>query len=117
MVNQAIAKLLSDLALECFKLGVDEFDYLAGFDIDQMVMVCFGRGLIASAAIAKIVAVKNACLFKQANSTINRGDRNARINGDRALMQFFNVRVVGTFRQHLGDNAPLLRDAEATFGT
>src|SRR4051812_3761116 len=47
MVDESEAELLGDTLLEQLKLVVDELDHIAGFDIDQMVVVCFRRRLIA----------------------------------------------------------------------
>ena len=71
---------LGGRARELFELGVDEFDDLAGLDVDQMVMMRLGRGLVARAAIAEIVAVENAGFFEQADRAVYRCDRDARID-------------------------------------
>ncbi len=60
VIDQPIAELLGNLPLQCLQLGIDEFDDLAGFDVDQVVVVRFGRGFIARAAIAEIVPVEDA---------------------------------------------------------
>ena len=46
MVDEAKAELLGDTLLKRFKFVVDELDYVAGFHIDQMVMMRFGRSFI-----------------------------------------------------------------------
>ena len=117
MVNQAIAKLFRDLALQGFKLWIDEFDDLASFDIDQVIVVRFRGGFIAGAAIAKIVAIENARLFEQPHRAIDSRDRNAWVDCNSPLMQLLDIRMVGAFGQHFGNYAPLLRDPEATFRT
>ena len=76
VINQSISKPLSDNLLQCLKLRVDEFDDLAGFDIDQMVMMRFRRCFITGAAVTEIVAVQYPCLFEKADSAVYGGNRN-----------------------------------------
>ena len=40
VIDQAIAQLLCDYLLQRFQLRIDKLDHLAGFDIDQMVVMC-----------------------------------------------------------------------------
>ena len=47
MVDQPEAEPRRDAALKLFQFFVDELDDVAGFDVDQMVMVGFRRGLVA----------------------------------------------------------------------
>ena len=46
MVDEAEAELLGDPLLQCFQLVVDELDHVAGFDVDQMVVMRFRRGFL-----------------------------------------------------------------------
>lgn len=115
MVDEAIAQPFGNLALQRFEFGVDEFNDLAGLDVDQMVVVRLWRGFIARATIAKIVAIKNSCLFEQANSAIDRGDGNARIACRGAFVQLFDIGVIGAFRKHLRDYAALFGDPQTPF--
>jgi hypothetical protein len=117
MVDQAIAEPFRDLTLQGFEFGVDEFDDAPGFDIDQMVVMRFGRGFIARTAITEIMAVENACFFEQAHGAIDRGDRYARIARDRAFVQFLDIGMVVAFRQHLGDYPALVGYAQTAFCT
>ena len=80
MVDQAEAKLFGDPLLEKFKLLVDELDHVAGFDVDQMVMVCFGRSLITGAAIAELVPLQDSGLFEQPDRAIDGGDRDVGVD-------------------------------------
>merc|ERR1712034_66918 len=43
MIDHPEAQLFRDLLLQLFQFGVDKFDHIAGFDIDQMVVMRFGR--------------------------------------------------------------------------
>ena len=58
VIDQPVTQLFGNDLLQRLKLGIDKFDHLAGFDVDQMIVMRLWRGLIARAAIAKIVTVK-----------------------------------------------------------
>jgi len=47
MIDEAEAEALGDALLERLQLVVDEFDDVAGLDVDQMVVVRFRRGFVA----------------------------------------------------------------------
>ena len=70
MVDQAEPEPLGDLLLELFEFGVDELEHLAGLDVDQMVVMRLGRGLVARAAVAEVVAVEDARLLEQADRAV-----------------------------------------------
>ena len=108
MVNQTVAELFGNLALECLQFRIDEFDDFACLNVDQMIVVSLGRGFITGAAIAEIVAIEDPGLFEQPHGTIDRGNRNPGVNCDRALMQFLDVGVVIALRKHPRDDTALL---------
>ena len=54
MVNETETELFSNLPLQGFKFGIDKFDHLAGFDIDQMVMMCLGCRFITRTVAMEI---------------------------------------------------------------
>ena len=74
MVDEAVTELFGDLLLKRLDLGVYEFDDLAGFHVDQVIMMGFRSGFVTGTAIAKIVAIENARLFEQPDGTIDRGN-------------------------------------------
>ena len=115
MIDKSEAQLGGDLPLQRLKLRIDEFDDLAGFDVDHVIVMRLRRGFIAGATVAEIVAVKDARLFKQPDSAIDGGNRNAGIDCNRTLMQLFNVGMICAFGQHARDHPPLFGDAQATF--
>ena len=82
-----------------------EFDHIATLRVDQVIVVMIGRFLVARAAVAEVVALDDAALLEQAHGAIDRGDRNARIDGDRAFVQLVHVRV--------GDNGIVGADQQA----
>src|SRR5215212_8784937 len=75
MVDEAEAELLGNALLQRLELVVDELDHLAGLDVDQVVVVGFGRGLIAQAAVAELMALEDSGLLEQPHGTIDRRDR------------------------------------------
>ncbi len=117
MVNEAEAKLFSNLPLQGFKLGIDKFDHLAGFNIDQMVMMCLGCRLIARTTVAEIVAIEDSGLFEETDGPIDSGNRNSGVDCGGAHMECFDIRMVFGFGKNARNNSPLLGNAQALFGT
>lgn len=117
MVNQPVAQLLGNLALERLQFRVDEFNDFARFNIYQMIVVSLGRGLIARAAIAEIMTLKDPGLFEQAHGAIDRGDRDSRIYRDRAFVQFFDIRVVIAVRQDTRNHTTLFGNSKPALRT
>jgi len=116
VIDEAVAELLGDQALEGFELGIDELDDLAGLDVDHVVVMRLGRGFVAGAAIAEVVPVEDAGFFEQANGAVDGRDRDAWVARGGAFVQFLDVGVVLAFRQHLGNDPALVSDPEATLG-
>ena len=52
VVDEAEAEAFGDLLLEQLELGIDELDHFAGLDVDQVIVMRLGRGLVACAAVA-----------------------------------------------------------------
>ena len=113
VINQSISKPLSDNLLQCLKLRVDEFDDLAGFDVDQMVVMRFRRCFITGAAVTEIVAVQYPCLFEKADSSVYGGNRNFGVDCRRTAIQLLNIGVVGCIGNDARDDATLVRNAQA----
>lgn len=116
MVDEPVSKPFGDDFLQRFELRIDELDHLARFYVDQMIMMRFGRGFIAGAAVAEIVAIKNASLFEKADGTIDRGNRNLGIDGGGTLMQLFDIGMIVAFRQDARNHPPLVGNAQAALG-
>lgn len=117
VVHQPIAEPFGDLALEGLQFRIDEFDDLAAFDVDQVVMVRFGCSFVPGAAIAEIMPVEDARFFEQAHGAVYRGDRNLGVDGTGPFVQCFHIGVVIRFRQDAGDHPPLVGNAQAALGT
>src|SRR5690348_3935461 len=62
MVDEAEAEPLGDALLKRLKFVIDEFDHLAGLDVDQMVVVSFRGGLVTRAPVAELMAFEDSRL-------------------------------------------------------
>ncbi len=107
MIDKPIAKFLGNRALQSFDFRVFELDDLAAVDIDEMIVMVIGYFLIARAAIAEIVPVKNVVFLKQADGAVDGRDTDFRINPHGPPVNHFNIGVIVGFAEHTGDNAPL----------
>ena len=116
MIDEAVPQLFGDLLLQGFQFGVDEFDHLAAFDIDQMVVMRLGSRLVPGTAITEIVPVENAGLFEQANGAIDGGDRNARIDFVGTFVEHFHIGMIVAFGQDPGNDPALFGNAQTLVG-
>jgi hypothetical protein len=112
VIDEAEAEALGDCRLDGFEVGVVEFDHVAGFDVDQMVVMLVGRRLVARAAVAEVVAFEDSGLFEEADRAVDRGDGDALVDGGGATVQFFDIGVVARFGEDARDHAALLGDAK-----
>ena len=80
MVNQPVAQFFGNLFLQGLQFRIDKLYHLAGFDINQMIMMRLRNGFVACASVTKIVAVENARLFEQANRPVDSRNRNPGID-------------------------------------
>ena len=110
MIHEPVAQLLRNLALERFEFRIDEFYDLAGFDVDQVIVMGFRGRFVASAAVAEIVAVQYSCFFKQAHRPVHGSDRNSRIDRGGAFVQFLDIGMVVAVRQNARDHLALFGD-------
>ena len=78
VVDEAEAELLGDPLLQRLELVVDELDDIAGLDVDQMVVMAFGRRFVARAAVAELVPLEDAGLLEQADGAVDGRDRDVR---------------------------------------
>lgn len=98
MIDEPITEFLRDTPLQFFEFLIDKFDDLAGFNVDEMIVVIIGRRLIPRPAVAEIVAFEDSGLLEQPNRPVNGGNRNAAVHGGCPLMQRLDVRMVVGFR-------------------
>jgi hypothetical protein len=80
MVDEAEAQLLRDALLESFELVIDELDDVAGFDIDQVIVVALRRSLVACSAVAELVTLEDPGFLEQAHGPVNGCNRDVRIH-------------------------------------
>jgi len=84
VIDEAEAQFLGDAALKILQLLIDEFDDIAGLDIDQMVVMGFRRRFVAGAAVAEIVPLQDPRFLEQADGAVDGGDGNAGIERARS---------------------------------
>src|SRR3546814_17753553 len=89
--------------------------HLAGLDVDQVIVVRFGRGLVARTAVAEIMAIEDAGLLEQPHRAVDGRDRDARIDRRGALIDLLDIGMIVGVGEHARDDAALLGDAEALF--
>src|SRR5579872_2139097 len=112
MIDQLVAEARRDFALQLFDRLVAELDDLAALQVDQVIVMLGRRLFVACAAIAEIVALEDTGLLEQAHGAVDGGNRDLRIDRSGALMDRFDVRMIGGFRQHARDDATLLGHLE-----
>ena len=94
MAAQRISESACDLFLQTFDLVVSKLDHLARMQVDEMVMV-FAFGVFEPRfAVLEFKSLQNSEFFKKLYGAVDRGDRNLRINLQRAAVKLFNVRMV-----------------------
>ena len=113
MVDEPIAELLGDFALQRFNLGVLELYDLTAIDIDQMVVVGLGYFLVPRASVAEVVTVKYVVFLKEPDRSIDSGNADFRIDFRRAFVHQFDIRVIARLTQDARDDTPLARDFQA----
>jgi len=116
MIDETEAEFLRNPLLKCLELFIDELDHIARLDVDQVVVVAFGRGFVAGTPVAELMPFENAGLFEQADSPIDRRDRNVGIDRRRPGVQSFDVRMVLAIPKDAGDDLALLGNPEALVG-
>src|SRR3546814_1227141 len=77
VIDEAIAEPFGDDLLQRLELRIDEFDDLAGLDVDQMAVMRLGRRFVARAAVAEMVAVEYGRFLDPAAGWIAGRHRNA----------------------------------------
>src|SRR5579864_8421926 len=116
MVDEAEAEPLGDALLKRLKLVIDEFDHLSGLDIDQMVVVTFRDGLVTRAAVPELMAFEDSGLFEQPDGTINRCDRDVRVDRRSPGVERLDIGMVFAVTEYSRDDLALLGDAKSLVG-
>eukprot|EP01031_Cornospumella_fuschlensis_P048803 gene48803-59759_t len=113
MPDQPISQPGRDLFLQRLDVGIDEFDHIARDHVDQVVMVVAFGVFIARAPVAEFQPFQNTGLFQQLDRAVNRGQRNARINGGGAGVQLFDIGVIFGRTDDARQHAALVCHAQA----
>jgi hypothetical protein len=116
MVDEAEAKPLGDPLLEQLQFLIDEFDDVASFDVDQMVVVGFRCGLVARASVAELVPLEDSRFLKQTYGPVHRRDRDIGVDRRGTPVESLDVRMVLAFAKDAGDDFALFGDAQALVG-
>ena len=93
--------------LKPFNLLILKLNDRSAFDVNKMVMVFLRNLFVSSAAIAKLMALKDVCGLKQPHGAIDSCDAYARINLHSALVDSFDVRMVVSVGQNLRNYSTL----------
>ena len=117
MIDQPVAQFLGNLLLQSFQFRIDKFDHATGFHIDQMIMVGFGNRFIARPAVAKIVTIQYACLFKKTNRPVDRCNRDAGVDRRGAFVQGLDIGMIFGIGNDARNDPTLVGDAEPFFRT
>src|SRR3546814_7120194 len=80
-----------------------------------MVVMRPGRGFVARAAVAEIVAVEDARFFEQPHGAVNGRDRDAAVDLRCAFIEGLDIGMILRIRDDARDDAALFGDAEALF--
>ena len=116
VIDEAIAELFGDPPLEHLELLVDEFDDLAGLDVDQMVVMRFLRGFVTRATVAEFMTLENSGVLEQAHGAVDRGDRDLGVDRGGAFVERLDIGMIIGLAEHARDRAALFGNAEALVG-
>ena len=99
-------------------VGVLELDHLAGVDVYEVKVMAVLRRLVAGAATAEVAAFQDPLFLEQPHRSIDRGDRDARIEGCGAAVKFLHVGMIGDaeVKLFLDSLADVLDDASKGSG-
>lgn len=113
MVNEFEPQFTRDLALKPFDSFVVEFYDLAGFDVDQVVVMILAPLFVAGAAVAEFVALQDVRFLEQLESPVDRCNGDSRIQLDGPAIDLFDIRMIFGIREHPCDNPALPGHLEA----
>src|SRR5262249_7805098 len=113
VVDQLVAELAGDLALQALDFFRLKLDDLAVAQIDQVIVMRLGALLVTRAALAEIMARDDPGILEQLDGTVDGRDRDVLVNARAAAIELLDVRVIPGIRQYPGDHAALLGHAHA----
>src|SRR5215471_3937885 len=94
MADQAKTEVARHALLQLLDLLVGKLDDFTRLDVDQVVVMAKPCRLVAGAPVTEIVALENACPFKQTHRAVDRGKRDARIPRGGATVNLFNIWMI-----------------------
>src|SRR4051794_10914088 len=94
VVDQSVAQLPGDLALQALDLLGLKLDDLAAAKIDEMIVVRLGNLLVACTALAKIVARDDARILEQLDGAIDSRDRDVLVDAGAAAVKLLDVGMI-----------------------
>ena len=94
VIDQFVAELARDFGLQALDFLRLEFDHLAAAQIDQMVVMGFGRGFVARAAFAEIVPLDDAGILEQAHGAVDGRNRDAVVDLGAAPVKLLDVGMI-----------------------
>src|SRR5262249_16128202 len=94
VADQGEAQLARDPLLQALDFLIAKFNDLAGFNVDQVIVVLAGGLLIAAPAGTKIVPLKDAFGGKQLERAVHGRQRYARIDGVGSAIDLLDMRVI-----------------------
>ena len=115
MIDEAKAESFGNALLERFEFLVVKFDDLAGFDIDQMIVMVVGHRFVARPPVTEFMPLKDSRFLEQADGAVNGRDRDFWIDRCGAAMQGLDVGMILGFGDHPRDGLALLGDPKAFF--
>lgn len=107
MIDQTVAKLLGDLALQGFDLRILELDDFATFNINQMIMVRFRYFLVPGTPVPEIMPAEDVVLFKQSYGSVDSSNADLGVDLSGSLMNEFHIGVIARFPQYARNRAAL----------
>jgi len=116
VIDEPQAVFAGDPLLQSLDLGRLELDHRPALEVDQVVVMLFGQGLIARAAVAEIVAGDDAGIVEQLQRAVNGRNRDARINQRGAAVQLLDIGMILRLLQDARHDPALLGHAHAAFG-
>ena len=111
MADQPITEPPRDLLLQFLDLCIPELDDIAGFEIDQVIMMFLRCPLVTGMAVAEFVTLNDALRFQAPDSPVDGSERDMRALRHDAAMQFEHVGMILGVREDLGDQAALIRQS------
>src|SRR5689334_14189292 len=113
MVDQLVAELARDVRLQPFDIFRAEFDYFAGAQIDEVIVVRVRALLVAVAALAELVRLDDAGVLEELHGSIHGRNGDVLVDPGTALVELLDVRMVARLGEHARDHAPLPGHAHA----